>query len=240
MATEIVMGLPVTVRAPGVDPAPVYAWLREVDARFSPFRAESEVSRIDRGELAVADAHPDVRAVLARCERLRVGTGGYFDARASGSLDPCGLVKGWAVDRAGALLEAAGARRFCIDAGGDVLVRGGPWRVGVRHPLRRDALCAALALTDAAVATSGGYERGAHILDPVGGGPARGVLSVTVVGRSLATADAYATAAFAMGERGPAWTARLRGCDAMTVLEGGSVLTTGGWERHRLPLSRAA
>ena len=47
-----------------------------------------------------------------------------------------------------------------IDAGGDVLLRGGPWRVGVRHPLRGDALCAALELTDAAVATSGAYERG--------------------------------------------------------------------------------
>ena len=127
-----------------------------------------------------------------------------------------------------------------IDAGGDVLLRGGPWRVGVRHPLRGDALCAALELSDAAVATSGAYERGDHVLDPVGGGPARGALSVTVVTRSLARADAFATAAFAMGRRGPAWTARLRGCEAMTVLEGGEVLCTEGFARHRLALSGAA
>jgi FAD:protein FMN transferase len=228
------MGMPVTVRADGGAGA-VFAWLREVDARFSPFREDSEVSRIDRGELRAADAHPDVRAVLARCERLRIGTGGYFDAYVTGRLDPSGLVKGWAVDRAAALLRG----RFLIDAGGDVLVRGGPWRVGIRHPLRGDALCAALELTDAAVATSGAYERGDHVLDPVGGGPARGALSVTVVTtRSLATADAYATAAFAMGRRGPAWTARLRGCEAMTVLDDAEVLCTEGFARRRLPLSR--
>ena len=235
MSTEHVMGMPVTVLADD-DVAPVFAWLRWVDATFSTYREDSQIRRIDRGELRVADAHADVREVLARCERLRVETRRYFDARAGGRLDPSGLVKGWAVERAAALLRG----RFLIDAGGDVLVRGGPWRVGVRHPLRGDALCAALELTDAAVATSGAYERGEHILDPVGGAPARGALSVTIVARSLATADAYATAAFAMGERGPAWSAGLRGCDAMTVLADGSVLCTPGFAQRRLALSRAA
>ena len=236
MRTErrIVMGMPVTVRADGGHDE-VFAWLREVDARFSPFRAGSEIARLDRGELALPDAHPDVRAVLARCERLRAATGGYFDARAGGRLDPSGLVKGWAVDRAAALLRG----RFFIDAGGDVLVRGGPWRVGVRHPLRADALCAAVELRDGAVATSGAYERGEHIIDPLAGAPARGALSVTIIGRTLGTADAYATAAYAMGERGPAWTARLHGCEAMTVLDGRDVLTTRGWDRYQLRLSCA-
>jgi thiamine biosynthesis lipoprotein len=233
---EHVMGLPVIVDAPAADDAAVdavFAWLRVVDARFSPFRPDSEVCRIDRGELGASDAHPDVREVLARCARLRDETGGYFDARAGGALDPSGVVKGWAVDRAAALLPGP----FCIDAGGDVLVRGGPWRVGVRHPLRDDRLAAALRLSDAAVATSGAYERGDHVLDPVGGGPARGALSVTVVTRSLGAADAYATAAFAMGARGPAWTAGLRGCEAMTVLEGERVLCTPGLGGLRVPLA---
>ena len=235
MSTELVMGMPVTVLADRGEER-VFAWLRWVDATFSTYREDSEICRIDRGELRVADAHPDVREVLARCESLRVETGGYFDARAGGRLDPSGLVKGWAVDRAAALLRG----RFMIDAGGDVLLRGGPWRVGIRHPLRGDALCAALELSDAAVATSGAYERGDHVLDPVGGGPARGALSVTVVSRSLATADAYATAAYAMGARGPAWTAGLRQCEAMTVLADGQVLATAGLARHRLALSCAA
>jgi thiamine biosynthesis lipoprotein len=239
---EHVMGMPVELvvrdlRLGAGAVERVFAWLRWVDATFSTYRADSEVRRLDRGELALPDAHPLVREVLARCERLRVASGGYFDARAGGALDPSGLVKGWAVDRAGALLSEAGARRFCVNAGGDVLARGGPWRVGIRHPLRRDRLAAALELWDAAVATSGAYERGEHILDPLRGGPARGALSVTVVARDLAHADACATAAFAMGRRGPAWTARLRGCDAMTVLDDEQVLTTPGLARHRIPLT---
>jgi thiamine biosynthesis lipoprotein len=237
------MGMPVLVdvRDAGVGAGAVdrvFAWLRFVDATFSTYRADSEIRRLDRGELALRDAHPDVRAVLARCERLRAQTGGYFDACARGQLDPSGLVKGWAVDRAAGLLAAAGARRFCVNAGGDVLVRGGPWRIGVQHPRRRDRIAAVVSLTDAAVATSGAYERGEHIVDPLTGRPPSGALSVTVLGRDLATADAYATAAFAMGERGPAWTARLRGCGAMTILASDRVVSTRRFLRHRLPLAR--
>jgi thiamine biosynthesis lipoprotein len=221
------MGMPVTILGHSAEPA--FTWLEWVDATFSPFRSDSEVSRIDRGELVVRNAHPLVRDVLARCEVLRRETGGYFDARHSGVLDPCGLVKGWAVDRAAALLRG---RRVCIDAGGDVLVRGGGWRVGIRHPREHHLLAAALHADELAVATSGAYERGEHIVDPHSGRPPTGVLSVTVVGPDLATADAYATAAFAMGEAGPAWTAGLRGYEAMTILATDEVLATPGFVRR--------
>ena len=234
---EHVMGMPVRVDVR--DPAPValdavFAWLRFVDATFSTYRPESEISRLGRGELALAAAHPLVREVLDRCETLRTATDGAFDVRAPlpGRLDPSGLVKGWALERAAALLEAAGARRFLIDAGGDIVLRGGPWRVGIRHPHRRDHLAAVLTLRDCAVATSGAYERGPHIVEPRTGEPATGALSVTIVGPDLGTADAYATAAFAMGERGPAWTATLRGHDAMTILPGDRVLSTAGFLSH--------
>jgi thiamine biosynthesis lipoprotein len=237
--TEQVMGMPVTiaVRDAGARPEALdaaFAWLRRVDATFSTYRPGSEIIRIARGELRPAAASPPVRAVLARCEALRRETGGAFDARAGGALDPSGLVKGWAADRAAALL---GAADYCVDAGGDLRLGGGPWRVGVRHPYRHDRTAAVLALAGGAVATSATYERGEHILDPRTGRPPCGVVSVTVVGPDLATADAYATAAFAMGERGPAWTARLRGCAAMTILEGDRVLTTPGFDRLRAGLS---
>ena len=90
-----------------------------------------------------------------------------------------------------------------------------------------------LAVEDLAVATSGEYERGAHILDPHTGRPPSGLLSVTVVGPDLATADAYATAAFAMGADGPEWTATLDGYDALCITSDGRVLTTPGVARHR-------
>jgi thiamine biosynthesis lipoprotein len=217
------MGMPVRVGG-DVDPEPVLAWLRWVDATFSTYRPDSEISRLDRGDLALADAHPLVREVLERCEALRAETEGYFDVRAAGRLDPSGYVKGWAVERAAA---RADGNRFFIDAGGDVAMRGGPWRVGIRHPLERRRVAAVIEVTAAAVATSGTYERGAHVLDPHTGLPPCGVQSVSVVGPDLGTADAYATAAFAMGEAGPRWTA---GLAAMTIA-GDRVLTTSSWPR---------
>ena len=124
---ERVMGIPVgiDVRDGDVDAASVdraFAHLRAVDAAFSPYRAASAVSRIARGALDPCDAPPEVRAVLARCERLRAATGGRFDVHATGRLDPSGFVKGWAVDGAVAILRAAGARDLCVHAGGDVRV----------------------------------------------------------------------------------------------------------------------
>ncbi|HXT34092.1 MAG TPA: FAD:protein FMN transferase [Chloroflexota bacterium] len=250
---EQIMGMPILidVRDPNVDPAAIeraFAWLRQVDARFSTYKVDSEISRLNRGDLALADAHPDVREVLARCEELREETGGYFDIRApylsagegaaspapAGSVDPSGLVKGWAVARAGAILDAAGARNYCLNAGGDIAARGRPapepyWSIGIQHPLLRDQLAAVVAITDQAIATSGAYERGAHIIDPRTGNPPADVLSVTVIGPDLATADAYATAAYAMGKHGPAWTSRLAGYEAMTILTDETVLSTMGF-----------
>ena len=211
--------------------ARVVGWLRDVDRRFSTYRPDSEISRLDRGELRLRDASGDVRRVLARCAALREETGGAFDECAGGRLDPSALVKGWAVQRGADMLVAAGHEDFSLNAGGDVVVRGGAlpepvWRVGIQHPRDRDAIAAAVAVTDAAVATSGAYERGAHILDPRGGGAPADVLSVTVVGPDLALADAYSTAAFSLGVDGPAWTLGLGGYESMTILADGRVLCT--------------
>jgi thiamine biosynthesis lipoprotein len=238
---EHVMGMPIVldvrdeVEAAAVEP--LWAWFRWVDATFSTYKPESEVSRLARGELALADADPAVLYVLERCEALRRRTGGYFDARAGGSLDPSGYVKGWAVDRGVALLEAAGLRNFALNAGGDIWLAGGAlpdfeWRVGIEHPERHDRVAAVVSVRDGAVATSGAYARGDHVVDPHTGRAPADVLSVTITGPNLATADAYATAAFAMGEAGPNWTARLRGgYEALTILADGRVLTTAGFAR---------
>src|SRR5712692_1648897 len=130
------MGMPILidVRDSAVDAAALdraFDWLRFVDATFSTYKADSEISRLNCGELALADAHPDVREVLARCEELREETGGYFDIRApslaseewagnagrpSAAVDPSGLVKGWSVVRAAEILTAAGACNYSINA----------------------------------------------------------------------------------------------------------------------------
>jgi Membrane-associated lipoprotein involved in thiamine biosynthesis len=215
---------------------PMFEWLRYVDSTFSTYRDDSEVSRLNRGELAPDDAHPDVREVLQRCEELRVMTDGYFDARAGtdGALDPSGLVKGWAVDRAAALLDDLGLENYALSAGGDMILRGGAlpepaWRVGIQHPLLNDRVATVVEASDLAVATTGEYARGKHVFDPHTAQPPEGVLSVTITGPDLATADAFATAAFAMGAKGPHWTARLQGYEAMTILTDERVLSTPGF-----------
>ena len=241
---EHVMGMPVILDVrdglTGEDAIDeIFAWFHWVDETFSTFKPDSEICRLDRGELGLDDAHPEVREVLARCEQLARETGGYFDARASVSrrLDPSGLVKGWSVDRAAALLEEAGATSYAINAGGDLRLRGGAWpadhwRVGIQHPRRRDRIAAVVEGRDLAVATSGAYERGEHVFDPHTGAAPRGVLSVTVTGPDLGTADAYATAALAMGRRGAQWAATLDGYEAMTILADERVLFT-----ERFPLA---
>ena len=207
----------------------VFGWLREVDARFSTYRADSEVCRFDRGELLLSEASADLRLVLERCADLWGATDGFFDAYATGGLDPSGYVKGWAAQVASDRLLAAGAANHCLNAGGDVRVRGrsssgGPWRIGIRHPWEAQATCLILTGTDLAVATSGVYERGHHVLDPRRGTPGRGLRSVTVVGPDLGVADAYATAAVAMGVAGIGWLDRLPGHRHAVVTDDGRCL----------------
>jgi thiamine biosynthesis lipoprotein len=222
---EQIMGMPIVVEVRDGD-APfdeVFDWFRWVDETFSTYKPDSEISRVARGEPAIS---PEVRDILDRCERLRAQTNGYFDACAGGTLDPSGLVKGWAVDRAADLLEAAGVREYALNAGGDIRLRG-TWRVGIQHPRERQAIAAVVEATDLALATSGEYARGAHVLDPHTGAPPDGILSVTISGPDLATADAYATAALAMGASiAPHWLARLRGYGALLILGDERLLST--------------
>jgi thiamine biosynthesis lipoprotein len=240
-AVRQIMGMPIgiDVRDPeGVDLEPAFDWLLAVDATFSTYREDSDISRLDRGELTLAECRPEVDEVLTRCLALERATGGYFSVRAAGRLDPSGFVKGWAVAGAAERLATAGAQSFCINAGGDVVARGRPapdhaWRVGIRHPEDVEQLAAVLAVEDLAVATSGQYERRGHIVDPHTGRPSTGLLSVTVAGPDLAAADAYATAAFAMGAAGPAWTATLTGYEAMCITSDDRVISTPGLARLR-------
>jgi thiamine biosynthesis lipoprotein len=238
---EEVMGIVVSVDVRGADRAQsdaacarLVAWLHAVEQRFSTYRDDSQISRIGRGELPVAAASDDVRWVLDRCARLREETGGAFDERVTGRLDPSAFVKGWALERGADLLQSEGLTDVCLTAGGDVVVRGGAlpepcWRVGIQHPHDRNAIATSIDVRDVAVATSGAYERGDHVLDPRSCAPAAGVQSVTVVGPDLGLADAYATAAFALGVDGPEWTLGLDGYEALTILAGDQVLWTPGF-----------
>jgi thiamine biosynthesis lipoprotein len=232
----------IDVRDADIPPAVLEAavgTLRELEARFSTYRDDSEIERIQRGELAIAEAHPDVREALDACAVLRAESGGAFDARRGGRLDPSGYVKGWAAERAADVLRRAGCRRFALNLGGDVICAGeaepgAPWRIGVRHPAEPTRMALVLGISDRAVATSGAYERGEHVVDARTGTAAHDWRSVTIVAPDLATADAVATAALAMGQTGPEWAARRPGCDVAAVDQDGRLLTTAGIEQARI------
>jgi FAD:protein FMN transferase len=227
------------VPAAAIDRAIEY--LHDIDRRFSPYKPDSEVSRLMRGELAFDDASPDVRRIMALCDDLARVTDGYFDARrfrSDGLPDPTGVVKGWAVEEAGFILIEAGAANFCVNGGGDIVTRGSPepgsdapWQIGIQHPLQRDKLATVLEVRDGAVATSGTYERGEHVIDPHTGLAATELVSLTVVGPSLTYADAFATAAFAMGRKGAEWLAGREGYEAFAITADGLTLATLGLPR---------
>jgi thiamine biosynthesis lipoprotein len=210
------------------------ATLHRADAVFSTWKPESPVSRLRRGEIGIADAPPEVAEVLAACAGARALSGGWFDPWAMpGGVDPTGLVKGWAAQRAIADLQAAGIRAAMVNAGGDVVTCGRPiadrpWQIAIRDPQAPERILGVLP-TDGAVATSGTYERGYHVLDPRSGAPARRVCAATVTGTDLALADALATALLAEGEPGLARLARVEGYSACVVRRDGTLKRTPGF-----------
>jgi thiamine biosynthesis lipoprotein len=224
------------------------AWFHRVDGVFSPYREDSVVTRIGHGDLSEAvstagDLVPDVLEVLHACEELRATTDGVFDpwsveAPTGGMFDPSGYVKGWAVERAARMLEERGSRRFSINAGGDIVVRGldasgGPWRIGLRHPHHAQAIAAVVRLAGPlAIATSGSYERGTHVLDPRDGLPANSIASATVIGPSLALADAFATTLYVMGIDGLAWLSLQEGYTGCVITHDLQMLSTDAFDAH--------
>lgn len=242
--TRLLMGMPITVLAQDADATQedldqVFDLFQAVDERFSPFKETSEVSRLNRGELAPERYSDDLRETLALAETTRRESHGYFDIMRDGICDPSGVVKGWAIQRAADLLRARGRANFFIDAGGDIAVAGlrdgALWRVGIRNPFNRAQIVKALAVTDCGVATSGTAIRGQHIYNPhAPGAPLLEIVSLTVVGPNVRDADRFATAAFAMGRAGVQFVQDLPGFEAYMIDRDGRATATSGFERLTL------
>ena len=214
---EHVMGLPISLALRGRHAGDAHgdaAWaaalevLRAADRTFSTYRADSVISRMNRG--VPVDTPPEVADVLAIGAAAERSSGGAFALRRDGVLDPSGVVKGWAAERAAVALAALPDTDFCLSAGGDITCRTGdpaaaPWRIGIEDPRDPTRIVAVVPIRTGAVATSGTAHRGAHIVDARTGRAPGGLASVTVVGRSLTAVDVDATAAFALGADGERW-----------------------------------
>jgi FAD:protein FMN transferase len=230
---EHVMGLPISLALRGRHadgPAADTAWaavlasLRDADQVFSTYRADSVVSRVNRGELALGDAPAEVHEVLTVAERTRRATDGAFSVWRDGTLDPSGVVKGWAVQRASAALRELSDTDVCLAAGGDLVAwsAGDPWRIGIEDPRDPTRLIATVPVTDGAVASSGTAHRGAHLVDARTGTAPVGVAGVTVLAASLTDADVDATAAYALGTDALTWLRRRVGRTGLVVWTDGT------------------
>jgi thiamine biosynthesis lipoprotein len=208
--------------------------LHELDDMLSTWKPHSPLSRLRRGEMPLEEAPAEVPEVLALCGHVKALSGGWFDPWAMpGGVDPTGLVKGWAVEGALEPLRRAGALSAMVNGGGDIALHGaapdgGPWRVGIRHPWRPEGLACVLEVSGGAVATSGTYERGAHLVDPRSSRPAPAAASATVTGPSLAVADGLATALCVGGREVLAMVRDIAGYAAYLVEGDGNEVWTEG------------
>ena len=220
--------------------AQVMATLREVDAVFSTWRPDSPVSRLGRGEIILDDCPPEVAEVLALGELAERQSQGAFGVLRAGPgcgvvLDPTGVVKGWAVERAADHLRALESSDFCLSAGGDLVCRtldpdAPPWRIGIEHPHDTSRVIAVAPVHTGAVATSGTAHRGDHLVDARTGRPPSGVASVTVLAATLTWADIDATAAYAHGAHAARWLGTRPGRSGLVVWADGSTTLVDGPE----------
>lgn len=235
VAVAPIMGTTVSIHVIGrVDPAVFesaadgcFDELRRLERIFSPYRVDSELLRLRRGELTLAEADPVHAEVREGCAQAERDTAGLFSSTFDGAYDPTGFVKGWAVERAGRmhlepLLALPGVVAAGVNAGGDMQLFTAPgsdwlWNVGIVDPADRGRTIATVSVRDGAVATSGLAERGAHIIDPRTGAPTSAVASATVVSNSLAHADVWATAAVVAGFDELSWIARAGRTTGMVV-----------------------
>jgi thiamine biosynthesis lipoprotein len=243
--TRLMMGMPITLEV--LDPAAssetlemVFAYFDYIDHTFSTYKEDSEISRINQGRLALAQASEDMQTIFALSEWTKKVTDGYFDILRNGSYDPSGIVKGWAIFNAAEMLREQGFANYYVDAGGDIQMagtnaQGQPWRLGIRNPFNPQEIVKVLTVSNCGVATSGTYVRGGHIYNPKDSGQlVTDIVSLTVVGPDIYQADRFATAAFAMGPAGIVFIENLPGFEGYMIDRNGLATYTTNFERYVL------
>ena len=238
----ISMGMPVTLQV--IDPHvrekdfdEAFQYFDAIDKRFSPYKKNSELSRINDGTIAPEQYSKEMQKILALCEQTHQETNGYFDIRLNGTLDTSGLVKGYAIWQAAEQLLNKGFMNMYIEIGGDIQVYGtdehrNPWAIGIRNPFQKDEIIKVVHLTNAGIATSGTSEQGTHIYDPIHKKDADEIASITVIADTIYDADRFATAAFAMGESGISWINSKQRYEGYAVGKDKKAYYTNGFSRY--------
>ncbi len=244
--TKTIMGMPITIEIVGKHVTKkiferVFKYFEYVDQKFSTYKHNSEISRLNRDELELEYASQDMKAIFKLAEKTKQESKGYFDIRHNGKWDPSGIVKGWAIQNATNIIIAHGFDNFCLDVGGDIQVSGTnelnqPWRVGIRHPFDLGSMAKIIKVSNQGVATSGTYLQGQHIYNPHHNNPLTDIISLTVIGPNIYDADRFATAAFAMGKTGIEFIESLPGFEGYQIDINGVAIKTsqfGNFEVHQ-------
>ena len=208
------------------DPEPAFAEARRIEAMISTWRADSELSRLNHGEIAKPST--ELAAMLDEAMAISRETGGAFDPTigritlprrgATGTIDEGGFGKGYALDRMLALTPG----EAMINFGGQIVVRGAR-EVSIAHPRHRDRPVVTLTLRDASLSTSSDSEQPGHIVDPATGKSVPSWGSVSVIDPSAFRADVLSTALYVMGpDRGLAW-ARQHNIVAIFISDSGEI-----------------
>ncbi len=238
------MGMPITVeitssRVSGTDIDKIFDYFKAIDAQFSTYKKNSEISLFNRGKITHAGLSPQMKYVMKKAEETKIRTHGYFNiCRPDGFTDPSGIVKGYAIYNATKRIDRMGFTDYYVDAGGDIQVKGynsqqKPWVIGIRSPFNRYQNIKIVTIGNQGIATSGTSVRGQHIYDPFHPHtPINEIVSLTVIGPNVFEADRFATAAFAMREKGVGFIASLRGFDAYSIDDKGIATFTPGFEKY--------
>lgn len=234
-----IMGMPVEVciaeRASKEDIEEVFIYLRGVDEQFSTYKKTSEVSRINNKMLKKKNYSMEMKKVLKIGEKTKNETGGYFDVWNNDLLDPSGIVKGYAINKASEILKKKGYKNFFVEIAGDIQVSGlnvgKRWKVGIKNPFNNSEIVKVLLVSDKGIATSGTYARGNHIYNPKGQ-VQQEIVSLTVIANDVLEADRIATGAFAMGKAAIPFLEKLEGFEAFAITAESTGITTSGFSKY--------
>jgi len=238
--TRILWDMPITVtivdsKATKKNINDIFTYFSHVDAVFNTFREDSEISKINANQLPRIKWSHEMKEVIDLCEETKRQTNGFFEINRNGSLDPLGIVKGWAIHKACDSLLDKEFDNYYIEAGGDIETHGHNevgkiWSVGIRNPFNRKEIVKKLNINNMGIATSGTYIRGNHIINPFA--PTElitDIVSLTIVGPDVLEADRMATAAFAMGKNGINFIETIPGFEGYMIDSRGQATFTEGF-----------
>ena len=222
----------------------VFDYLGYINDIFSVFKKDSEISKINRGEIEKDNWSKDMKDIFELAEKTKKESEGYFDiVNNTGKYNPSGIVKGWAIYKAAEILWQMNFENFYINAGGDIQFsgknnEGKQWSSGIKNPFNQKEIVKVVYLKNRqGIATSGNYIRGDHIYNPKDRDKEiKDIVSFTVIGPDVCEADRFATAVFAMEKEGINFLEKLKNFAGYMIDKNGIAYMTSNFNESTQPV----